>query len=1581
MRLAFHIAAAVKLLLVLTIAAGLANVAYAQEVTISQLKAQAPRATENIVTLGQDLMGDRVNLYNGSLEFVHTDVSLRGNDALPVAFVRRHTTGRDPLIRGALADWDIDAPYIGGTFTASSGWVNGAGQANRCSQFTAPPSFASGGVSQWAAEEFWQGHQLHVPEVGTQEILVRSSSNTTAPQDGQSWPLVTRDHWQIRCLPALQNGVGEGFVARSPQGLEYRFDWVATRAVPWLQDGTGFTLMRVEVRLMATRVSDRFGNFVNYTYSSSAPWLLTQVQASDGRVLAIGYGSVGGASRVSSVSDGTRTWNYAYSTQGDLERVTLPDGSRWTFGLRGLVYPFPNQLGQGATCDFPGAYPSNTTLSGTITHPSGATGTFNTSYRLHGRTAVQRVCIQKVACSVPGGNSNATRLPPGVQGSSARGPITLRTSANAESTQSCTSVAEYPRWPRESWIQSLTSKTISGPALSPLTWAYSYLPSPGSWAPCAGCTGTKLVDVTDPRGFVTRHTFGNTFQVNDGQLLLTQEGWNGSSAVRSTSQRYASTGPWPEPMGWSVSESFEYLSSRLRPVDQRATQLDGVSFIWSASSFDGRARPLVVTRSSTLGYTRTETTAWYDHPLSWTLGQVSSVTESSTGAVVVANTFDGNNAKLLSTSRFGRLQHTNTWYSNGLLHTQRDAANKTTTLSNYFRGIPQLVTFADGSTQNATVNNIGRVTSLTDELGFTTGFGFDPMGRLNRVSYPSGDAVAWSDTTFSVEQVPFEEYGVPAGHWRQTEANGNARRITYYDALWRPRLTRVFDLTDESNTRSMVLSHFDHANRPTFQSYVQRSIASVSASPPGAMVSYDPIGRPLVEQSDSELGLLTTTHSYLAGFQHRVTNPRGFATTSSFQAFDEPSTGLPVTIAHPENVSVSIVRDIFGKARSITRGGPFSGGSTSVTRTYVYDSNQLLCKTIEPEGGATVQDYDGAGNIAWLARGLALPSAASCDRSSAPASRRIVYGYDARDRVTSETFGDGSPGIVRSWWADGKPRTISSAGSTWTLEYNRRRLPTSEALTFSGLNYVIGWGYSSSGALATISYPLGGPLIALNPDALGRPRQFGSVAGGVVHHPDGRVAGYSYANGVSFSESLNLRNLPLSASHGALVNDRYTYDANGNPTSIIDQAQAITNRTMGYDGLDRLVQANSPNVWGSGSFGYDSVDNLRSSVVGGRSSTHSYDGNNRLSSISNGSGTTVYGHDLQGNVSQRGTRSFSFDIGNRMASASGAATYSYDGLGRRIRSVHSDGTTRTFVYSQSGQLMTSTRSGGPLPASTTHHGWLGGRLIVEQDSVNGVEFVHTDGLGSPVARSSSSGALISRTRWEPYGAVAAGVSPERVGYTGHVNDGETGLVYMQQRYYDPIAGRFLSVDPVTTDPRTGDHFNRYFYAENSPYVFIDPDGRAPVREDMGAGSGRAGLGARSLDGTPVRHSVAESRANLDAAREAIGLSQNAAAREAKRKVGIPTSQQPVSQTSGKVTDARTGEQVSVGRQQTYEVPNPGGGTQTMSVQVSRDTQGAHKDMTQIEAGKVKPGGQTDAAGRPRIQNEDKVRVDFQPGKN
>ncbi|WP_222937636.1 RHS repeat-associated core domain-containing protein [Spartinivicinus ruber] len=67
----------------------------------------------------------------------------------------------------------------------------------------------------------------------------------------------------------------------------------------------------------------------------------------------------------------------------------------------------------------------------------------------------------------------------------------------------------------------------------------------------------------------------------------------------------------------------------------------------------------------------------------------------------------------------------------------------------------------------------------------------------------------------------------------------------------------------------------------------------------------------------------------------------------------------------------------------------------------------------------------------------------------------------------------------------------------------------------------------------------------------------------------------------------------------------------------------------------------------------------------------------------------------------------------------------------------------------------------------------------------------------------------------------------RRGFTGHVQDRDLGLVYMQARYYDPVLGRFMAIDPVDVldyikkdNPVFG--FNRY--ANNNPYGYIDPDG-------------------------------------------------------------------------------------------------------------------------------------------------------------
>lgn len=65
---------------------------------------------------------------------------------------------------------------------------------------------------------------------------------------------------------------------------------------------------------------------------------------------------------------------------------------------------------------------------------------------------------------------------------------------------------------------------------------------------------------------------------------------------------------------------------------------------------------------------------------------------------------------------------------------------------------------------------------------------------------------------------------------------------------------------------------------------------------------------------------------------------------------------------------------------------------------------------------------------------------------------------------------------------------------------------------------------------------------------------------------------------------------------------------------------------------------------------------------------------------------------------------------------------------------------------------------------------------------------------------------------------------DKPGYTGHVEDNDLQLTYMQQRYYDPLIGRFYSNDPVGFTASNPMMFNRYAYANNNPYKFVDPDG-------------------------------------------------------------------------------------------------------------------------------------------------------------
>jgi hypothetical protein len=66
-----------------------------------------------------------------------------------------------------------------------------------------------------------------------------------------------------------------------------------------------------------------------------------------------------------------------------------------------------------------------------------------------------------------------------------------------------------------------------------------------------------------------------------------------------------------------------------------------------------------------------------------------------------------------------------------------------------------------------------------------------------------------------------------------------------------------------------------------------------------------------------------------------------------------------------------------------------------------------------------------------------------------------------------------------------------------------------------------------------------------------------------------------------------------------------------------------------------------------------------------------------------------------------------------------------------------------------------------------------------------VFYIHTDAQGSTVAETDANRNVVARFEYEPFGQRIGPGSDDKPGYTGHVMDAVTGLVQMQQRYYDP----------------------------------------------------------------------------------------------------------------------------------------------------------------------------------------------------
>lgn len=120
-----------------------------------------------------------------------------------------------------------------------------------------------------------------------------------------------------------------------------------------------------------------------------------------------------------------------------------------------------------------------------------------------------------------------------------------------------------------------------------------------------------------------------------------------------------------------------------------------------------------------------------------------------------------------------------------------------------------------------------------------------------------------------------------------------------------------------------------------------------------------------------------------------------------------------------------------------------------------------------------------------------------------------------------------------------------------------------------------------------------------------------------------------------------------------------------------------------------------------------------------------------------------------------------------------------------------------------------------------------------------VYFYHPDHLGSSHTVTNMDGAVVESTEFYPFGMPRYEERNDfdsTYKYTGKELDKESGLMYYRARYYDGVAGRFVSVDPLYVEVDGVDDYicekfvlnpqqaNIYSYAQNSPINFVDPLG-------------------------------------------------------------------------------------------------------------------------------------------------------------
>ena len=122
-----------------------------------------------------------------------------------------------------------------------------------------------------------------------------------------------------------------------------------------------------------------------------------------------------------------------------------------------------------------------------------------------------------------------------------------------------------------------------------------------------------------------------------------------------------------------------------------------------------------------------------------------------------------------------------------------------------------------------------------------------------------------------------------------------------------------------------------------------------------------------------------------------------------------------------------------------------------------------------------------------------------------------------------------------------------------------------------------------------------------------------------------------------------------------------------------------------------------------------------------------------------------------------------------------------------------------------------------------------GKKLVATKNIDKITYHVQDSLGSNTYTTNELGQLQSKAKQYPYGKALAEESftngEQKYLFTGKEKD-DNNLYYYGARYYNPISGRFVSIDPLRSSHA------HYDYTAGNPLKYIDPDGKRLIVGNM-----------------------------------------------------------------------------------------------------------------------------------------------------